>query len=353
MKYYLECLGCGTTYKHTYRFQTCSKCAKNLEVIYTEKSKRIKAESGDVWDYEFFLPADTYKHYVLGGTKLIKSRKHDNLYLKLEVENPTGSFKDRGSVVEIMKAKEYGYNEITCASTGNMAYSLSYYSNLEGFDARVFISNDANRNKVKEIKEIGNAKVVNVNGDFNKAMDLAYRYSKKNNAFLTGDYCYRKEGQKTLMYEIMDQMPSLTHLIIPVGNATLLSGVWKALKEMRQCGMIKRFPKMVAVQAERCDPLVRAFKARTELKYVKPRTKADAIAVGYPTFGYQGLDAIRETGGTAITISEEEMHEQQKRFHDNYGLVAELAGVAPIVAYKKLNLRQGDKVVAIVSGGNV
>jgi threonine synthase len=353
MRYSLICLECKAEYNSDYPHQTCDKCGKKLTVNCKDKPQFKKSNGEEFWDYEALLPDAKYNHSEIGGTKLIQSHEYGNLHLKLEMENPTGSFKDRGSIVEIAKAKEYGYDAITCASTGNMAYSLCYYANLEGLKAEVFISNDANQSKLKKIRGVGNANIHRVDGDFNKALELAYGSAKKSGFFLSGDYCYREEGQKTLTYEVMDQLPSVTHMLVPVGNATLLTAVFKALNEMKSVGKIKRFPKIIGVQAEKCSPLVKALEQNKNLKYEMPKTKADAIAVGYPIFGEEGLRAIRETGGCGVAVSESEMVNEQKAFSREYGLVAELAGVATLAAVRKLKLGDEDKAIAIISGGNV
>lgn len=353
MEYSLSCTDCKKRYGPDYPFQYCSSCGKNLEVVYKSNPKPTNRKRKAFWDYEEVLPSGIYKPYELGGTALIQSYESENLYLKLEIENPTRSFKDRGSVVEVAKAREYGYKEIACASTGNMAYSLSYYAKLEGIRATVFISSDANKDKLRDIMETGDAEIKRVKGDFNKALGLAYRYAKREGAFLTGDYCYRKEGQKTVGYEIMDQLPSATHIIVPVGNATLISGIFRGLEEMRSSRIISRLPKIVAVQSERCSPLVKAFKGKRAIRYERPRTAADAIAVGYPTFGEQALEAIHSTNGTAVTVSEKEMAEEQEGFEKEYGMIVEFAGVASIMAARKIRLGKSDRAVAIISGGNV
>ena len=353
MDYILKCRVCKVEYSDMHRYQACGSCGGNLEVVYTERPRFKKSNGERFWNYEYLLPKARYRHTELGGTKLINSIDDERLFLKLEIENPTRSFKDRGSIVEIAKAKEYGYETIVCASTGNMAYSLAYYAKLEGIRARIFIGGRASKHKVRNIKELKDSDIERVDGDFNKALDLAYKYAARHKAFLAGDYCYRKEGQKTLVYEIMDQLHDTTHIIVPVGNATLLSGIFKGLREMRQAGHIKKFPKIIAVQASKCSPLVKAFTNGNKIKYQKPMTAADAIAVGYPTFGDDALGMLRLYKGMAIAVSEAEMLKEQKRFLEDYGLVAELASVSTIAAYKKLELKENEKAVAIISGGNV
>ncbi len=353
MEYSLECLSCAATYASTYASQTCARCGSNLEINYKKTFRIKKASPTSLWQYLSALPRGRYKRWLAGGTKLIESKTDPGLFLKLEIENPTRSFKDRGSVIEISKAAEYGYNQIACASTGNMAFSLSYYAELAGIASTVFIGGTPNPDKLRYIRDTHDARIVRVKGDFNKALEQAYAYSKRNGAFLTGDYGYRKEGQKSMAYEIIDQLESVSHIIVPVGNSTLLSGIFKGLQEMKSSGRIKRLPKLIAVQASGCSPLYRAFVSGSDVTYQKPNTAADAIAVGYPTFGVQGLEALLETRGKAVAVTDNEMRREQESFLKEYGLHAELAGVASIVACRKLGLSAKDRAVAVISGGNV
>ncbi|MEM0087093.1 MAG: pyridoxal-phosphate dependent enzyme [Candidatus Micrarchaeaceae archaeon] len=307
-------------------------------------------EISSFWDMEKILPEGRYRHFYLGNTPMIKSIEK-SLWLKLEFMNPTHSFKDRGSVIEISKAREYGYNEVVCASTGNMAYSIAYYAKLYGIKARIFISGNANKDKVNDIRSVGDATITQISGDFNAAQNLAVKYSEKKGAFLCGDYCYRKEGQKTIVYEIMRSKPDIENIIVPVGNATLLSATYKAIREMKGSGQIGKTPRIIAVQSEKCMPFVSAFLKKTGIKYEKPETKADAIAVGYPTYGKQGLEALKETFGKAVAVSEKSMALEQKLFLENYGMAVELASVAAIAAYKKLGIKSSS--VAVITGANI
>ncbi len=352
MKYRLHCLECGEKYDSDYDKQVCSICGGILDVVYSQDMPRIKG-TAKFWDYEKSLPECRYKHYDVGSTRLIRSADQNNVFLKLEIENPTKSFKDRGSIVEVGKALQYCKKEIAVASTGNMAYSIAYYSKIAGLRVKAFISRGANKDKMRNIRSEGDASMDYVDGDFTKAQQLAIRYAKKTGAFLSGDYCYRKEGQKTMAYEIMDQLPGVTHIVVPVGNATLISGIFRGLREMKTSGKIRKMPALIAVQSKGSDPLVRAFKSKAKVKYVEPKTKADAIAVGFPTFGDQALEALKETGGRAIAVSDADMGREQKRFFDSYGLVAELAGVSGLSAIRKMKFRKEDKIVAVISGGNV
>ncbi len=351
MEYSLLCTGCARKYDSTYDSQLCAACSGILEVAYHGSASKAQ-QNHSFWDYEHLLPSGKYRHYEVGFTRL--AHTHDSsLYLKMELQNPTHSFKDRGSVVEVAKAHEYGYEEVVCASTGNMAYSVAYYAKLYGIKATIFISKDANRDKLREIRETHDAKINHVKGDFTMAQRLAEQYAKRNDAFLAGDYCYRKEGQSTIAHELLAQLPDARYVFVPVGNATLLSGILKVFRNIKEGEPKAHVPSVIAVQASSCKPLAKAFTINRPVEYVIPRTKADAIAVGLPTFGERAIADLRALGGSVLTVSDKEMATEQKSFYDEYGIIAELAGVAPMAAYGKLRLGDHEKAVAIISGGNV
>jgi threonine synthase len=328
--------------------QLCDKCGGILEAVYSGDAQ-MAALKKDFWSYEAFLPQGEYRHYKLGNTTLFSATQQD-LFLKLEIENPTKSFKDRGSVVEIAKALEFGYDEVVCASTGNMAYSVAYYAKLGGIRATIFVSKNANWLKIRNIQDTKDANIIRVDGDFTEAQRRAIGYAKRKEAFLTGDYGYRKEGQKTLVYEIMAELPSVRNILIPVGNATLFSASYKALMELSKVGLVHRLPRLIAVQASLADPLVAAFRKNEKVKYQKPLTDAGAIAVGYPTYGDQAIEGIRATQGEAVDVTDKEMEDERKAFYREYGLQVEMSGVASLAAFRKIDLE--GQSAAVISGGN-
>ena len=350
-KYKLKCLECGASYGETYYTQICERCNGLLEVIYAHisKPKRI----GSFWDMKGVLPDSDYMELELGNTKLIKTGS--NVYAKLEFENPTRSFKDRGSSIEISKALEFGFRKVCCASTGNMGMSISRYAKVAGIQATVFMERSGNKNKMARIKEYG-ARLIKVDGDFNDSMRAAEAFAKKNKAFVCGDYHFRKEGQKSLAFEIIDQLDGIApdFIFIAVGNATLLAGIHKALKEYMNFGLINRYPRIVAVQSSQCNPLVRAYKSGREVKRVVPRTFADAIAVGYPTFGFEGVRALKATGGIAISVSDKQIGDAVRHLKD-IGISSEPGGAAGFAGYTRLlenGTLSGKKSVVIISGNN-
>ncbi len=341
---------CSAKYKSSSDFQICQKCSSLLNAVYDEKKKFSYTKENSYWSYEEHMPDSKYMHYPAGGTEVIIGEE-DGLYLKVETENPTKSFKDRGSAIEINKAAEYGYDTIVCASTGNMAYSISHYAKLAGMNAEVFISRSANKDKVKLIRGTGAARINEVDGDFTDAQNAAIEYSKKNKVFLTGDYCYRKEGQKTLIFEAMKNIRSVDTVIVPVGNATFLAGVLEALIYMKESRVINTLPKVIGVEAAGAKPLYTAFNSGKRIERETPRTKADAIAVGFPTFGEESIRLLKKVSGGMVTVTDEEMRLEAALLKEKYGINAELGGAASSAAYRKLP--QKGKALAVVTGGNI
>lgn len=363
MDYDIICTKCG--HKETDASFRCGKCGAVLEVRYRyvelKRTEMFVRGKKGVARYIKFLPIKRLVTLGEGGTPLRRiwprSAPGVSILLKLEMHNPTRTFKDRGSAVELSKAVELGARSVCCASTGNMGLSVAHYARHVGKKATIFISRDANRAKIEKIRSQG-ARIAYVEGDFNKALKSAEAFARKSDAFLCGDYHFRKEGQKTVIFEIAERakgrMPD--YLFVPVGNGTLFSGVHKGLKELTRYKVIGRSPRMVAVQSEMCDPVANAYMSNKRIEHVTPRTDADAIAVGYPTFGFESLAAIRSTKGSAISVSEDELKDAV-RMLEEYGVYAELGGGAGFAGFLKLYNKDERKfrnkqVVIIITGNN-
>ncbi|MCL5430226.1 MAG: pyridoxal-phosphate dependent enzyme [Candidatus Marsarchaeota archaeon] len=340
----------------------CDKCGSILEVAYdypklhlrkSYKSARISQNK-----YKVFYPVSG-KLATLGegSTRLKMMDFHGiDVYLKIETSNPTRTFKDRGTVIEISKALSLGINKICCASTGNMALSISHYSRVHKMECTVFISKHANKEKISRIRK-EKAKVILVDGGFNRAIRNAEAHSRKTGSFLCGDYHYRKEGQKSIAFEIVDRLSKAPDFIfVPIGNGTLFAATYKGLLEYRRFGIIKRLPRLVAVQSKGCNPLTKAFIKNKEIKYVEPKTYADAIAVGYPIFGLESIEALRKTNGLASEPTDKEISAAVK-YLSKYGVCAEPGGATAFAGFVKLHNENPDmfrnkKVAVVVSGNN-
>jgi len=361
MKYELVCTKCGNVeVESAFR---CGRCGAILEVKIdydgVELGKRFVRERPRSSKYLPLFPINGF-HIKSdeGGTSLVRKRiGSDRIMLKLETENPTGSFKDRGSSVEMNRALELGAKSVCCASTGNMGISVARYARMAGVRATIFVGRDANTRKMEMIKRHG-AGLVKVDGDFNASIRKAEEFARRTGAFMCGDYHFRKEGQKSVMFEIIDQIgrgvPDFVFL--PVGNSTLLAGMYKALMEYRRFKLIRELPRLVAVQSERCDPLVNAYNSGKNIEYTVPRTAADAIAVGYPTFGLEGINALGKTRGMALKVSEDQMKDSVVMLGE-IGIEAEMGGAAGFAGYIKLYEKNSEKlrnkrVVIVVTGKN-
>jgi len=363
MDYRLACTKCGHIEDDS-AFR-CGKCGSILEVKINYKklgrSKLVIKGRAGIGRYENLLPVKRIATLGEGNTPLRKIDRSEmggvKIFLKLETENPTKTFKDRGSAVELSKAKELGVKEVYCASTGNMGLSVAHYAKHLGINATIFISKGGNKAKIKKIR-LQDAAIKYVDGDFNKALKAAEIFAWKDGAFICGDYHFRKEGQKTVAYEIAEQLNDKIpdYIFIPVGNGTLFSGVYKGFEELHKFKVIRKMPRMVAVQSEQCDPLIRAYNNKKDIKYMKPNTEADAIAVGYPTFGSESLAALRGTHGAAIGVSEDAI-EGAVRLLEDYGVYAELGGGTAFAGFLKMYAKdrkkfKGKRVVVVVTGNN-
>ncbi len=366
LDYTLVCTKCGTRFSRSAKHFRCPDCNAVLEVTYHYSRNRPKIMNWKplrMVNYIEFLPIKGRLFGPAeGGTPLVKLKKTNSIgknatvYIKDETGNPTSSFKDRGTAIEITKAMELGFDHICCASTGNMALSISTYARLAGINATVFISKDANADKIRRISKQG-PKIKKINGDFNRAADLAEAFARKNNFFLCGDYHYRKEGQKTVGFEIAEQLHYKVpdYIVVQVGNGTLLAAIYKGLAELKRFGLINRLPRIIAVQSSSCDPLIRAIEGKHSIKYVKPRTYADAIAVGFPTFGFECMKAIKNTNGGAVSVSDTEIEEARKILYKRSGIRTEpggAAGFAGLIKFAGSKNIDGKTVVCIATGNN-
>ncbi|OPY29866.1 MAG: Threonine synthase [Methanocella sp. PtaU1.Bin125] len=305
-----------------------------------------------------------------GGTPLIRSRALEKtvcpggeLYFKIEGMNPTGSFKDRGSTVEISEAYDYlcdhgeeCRNEIVCASTGNMGASVAAYCARAGIACTIYVPHDTPRVKLLQMMAHG-ARIVKVRGDYTLAMNTAKHEYEKHGKYLAGDYPYRGEGEKSVGLEIMDDFDNdVDYIACPIGNGTLLHGIWKGLKEMKTLGLTKKLPKIIGAQAEGCNTVIKAFEKGTDeiISVEPPRTLMDAVACGTPLDGRWALKALRESGGWGVAVSDADGARVRDMMSKKEGVFAELSGalsMAGVIKACEAGVIEKDaRVVAIVTG---
>src|SRR6266571_4726592 len=371
-RYSLRCFNCHTEYSPRETRYHCEKCGGLLEAKFQlPRLKRPpwKDRSIGVWKYRELLPIDTEQHIVTlneGGTGLHRCQRLGKelglkrLYVKNEGENPTCSFKDRGMTVAVSKARELGKKKLVCASTGNTAASLSAYCARAGLDCFVLVP----KGKVAEGKMlqvlIHGARIFQAEGDFDAAMDSVVQLTNKRRAFylMNSINPFRLEGQKTLAYEICDQLDGEVPdaLMLPVGNGGNISAIWKGFGEFQAFGITKTRPRMIGVQAELAAPIAKAVKRRRDRiePVTNPRTIASAIRIGSPVNWTKVLHAINESHGTAETVSDKEILEAQRNLASKEGIFVEPASAASIAGLRKNReagkIDRSDLVVCVTTG---
>lgn len=358
--------------------RTCPGCGKVLFARYDlEAAGRALAPEGldrrpaTMWRYVEVMPVRRPENIVTLGeglTPLMKAERLGrrfglgNLYIKDESANPTGSFKARGLSAAVSRAKELGLTRLTMPSAGNAAGALSAYCAAAGMEANVFMPKDAPEANRVECAAYG-ARLTLVEGFITDAGKVSAAAAAERGLFdvSTLREPYRAEGKKTMGYEIAEQMGwSLPDVIVyPTGGGTGIVGIWKAFDEMEQMGWLPRNvkrPRMVCVQAEGCAPLVRAYRAGREHAdpFPDPRTIASGLRVPAAIGDYLVLRAVRRSGGTALTVTDDEMVTAVRDMAEYAGVFAAPEGGATLAGLKKLLeqglVQRGERIVLLNTG---
>ena len=373
----LKCRECARLYPKE-PIYVCEYCFGPLEVDYDyEKIKHkltrvvIEARSKNMWRYRELLPIDKEPVVGLetGFTPLIRARNLEKalgvkeLYLKDDsVNHPTMSFKDRVVSVAISKAKEFGFDTVACASTGNLANSVAAQSAIANLKRYIFIPADLELGKVIG-SLIYNPVLVAVDGNYDQVNRLCSEIAMKYKwAFVNINIRpYYAEGSKTYGYEIIEQLgwKAPKHIIVPCAGGSLITKIWKALKEFKNIGFIDKFDtKMYASQAAGCSPIVTAVKENLEIiKPVKPNTIAKSLAIGNPADGVYAVGTVKESGGWAEDVSDEGIVEAIKLLAETEGIFTETAGGVTLGAAKKLieqgKIPRNESIVICITGNGL
>ncbi|UCE17027.1 MAG: threonine synthase [Candidatus Bathyarchaeota archaeon] len=373
---HLQCIACGKKYNENKIIYYCKQCGDLLEVKYNYETLKEKLKKSNwrslplsVWRYTPLMPIhDPSKTITLneGGTglhqckRLGKLLKIKHLYVKNEGENPTGSFKDRGMTVGVTKAIELNMKIVICASTGNTAASLAAYAAKAALQCIVLIpSGKIAYGKLAQAMIYG-AKVVQVKGNFDQALKIVLELSEKHKKIylLNSINPFRIEGQKSLAYEICDQLKGKApdKVIVPVGNAGNISAIWKGLSDFHQLNLTSNLPQMIGIQAEGAAPIAQAVKegSNSVIPIGQPETVATAIRIGAPLSWKKAMRAIKESKGTAETVTDQEILEAQRILARHEGLFVEPASASSIAGLKKLaelgRVDADDTTVCVVTG---
>ena len=375
----LECSFCHREYEARRLHNVCTECGKPLLVRYDLKriSKFLTRQSlfarrSDIWRYRELLPVRREDNIVSlgeGWTPLLHARSlgesigMGEIFIKDESLNPTQSFKARGMSVAVSMARELGVKKLAAPSAGNAAGALAAYCAHAGLAAYLFMPRDTPRGNVIEC-EMSGAYVTLMDGLITDCGAEVARRKDTEGWFdvSTLREPYRVEGKKTLGYEIAEQsawaLPDV--IVYPTGGGTGLIGMWKAFDEMQELGWIgEKRPRMISVQAAGCAPIVRAFEAgeRFAQEFPDAHTAASGLRVPRALGDFLILDAIRESGGKAIAVSDEELIDGAVELARTEGIFAAPEGGACVPALRKLlasgDVKPHERVVLFNTGSGI
>lgn len=368
----LRCRKCGREYPLE-PLSLCDFCLSPLDVVYDYKSlangmSREKITKGlpSMWRYKDLLPVDgDVVDIGTGFTPLVKADRLgqelglDELYIKNDCLNPTYSFKDRAVSVAITKAREFGFNTVACASTGNLAASVAAHAAKANMKSYVFVPSDVEPGKLVGIA-IYNPVLVTVEGSYDDVNRLCSQLAQRYNwGFININLRpYYAEGSKTLGYEVAEQLGwrAPDCVVAPAASGLVFTRIWKGLNEFSMLGLIQPVnTHMYLTQAAGCSPIVNAFQAGAlHVHPVKANTIAKSIAIGNPSDGYYALRVARQSGGGACAVTDEEAVEGVKLLAQTEGIFAEAVGGVVIAGLKKLVasgiVKRDDLMVAFITG---
>lgn len=351
---HLECGKCAEIYDANQLINLCPACGRPLLVRYdlqkaaqTLTKNALTARPATLWRYEEVLPVQKREHIINLGEGWTPLHHANRLgeqigcpqtLIKDESLNPTGSFKARGLALAVSRAYELGAAKLAIPSAGNAAGAMSAYAAAVGLPAYVFMPKDVPATFQVECKELG-AEVTLVDGLINDCGARVRAGAAEHGWFdvSTLREPYRIEGKKTMGYELAEQLGwTLPDVIIyPTGGGTGLVGMWKAFDEMEQMGLIgAKRPRMVSVQAANCAPIVRAFHDGTEHAelWQGASTVADGLRVPVAIGDFLILRAIRESGGMALTVTDDEMLHYTRVMGQQTGIFPAPEGAACLAA---------------------
>lgn len=373
---HLECGKCGRHYEADRLWNVCPDCSRPLLARYDLDAARRSVgrdlatqRDRSVWRFPELMPVrDPFHRITLGegGTPLVRATRlgermgAERLFIKDESGNPTASFKARGMAVAVSRARELGATALSVPSAGNAAGALAAYAAKAGLEARVYMPEDVPEPFIVECRALG-ATVTLIDGLITDCARVAAEDAQEFGRFdlSTLKEPYRLEGKKTLGYELAEQtgweLPDV--VVYPTGGGTGLVGMWKAFDELEELGWIGAArPRMVTVQAQGCAPIVRAFERGDE--YATPwkgaKTLADGLRVPAAVGDFLMLRALRESGGTAVAVSDADMLAGANLMGATEGIFAAPEGGATVAALEQLLeyrwVRPGESVVLFNTG---
>ncbi len=377
----LECSRCHHHVSAETPQTVCPMCAGSLYVRYDLEAVRGSVDRNStaaraarsvtslgMWRYADVLPDVEPVTLGEGFTPMLRSRRYSNLFLKEEGANPTGSFKARGMAMAVSMARHYGIKKLAVPSAGNAAGALAAYAAAAGIEAHIFMPLDVPFANYVEATAYG-AHVELVNGLISDCARLVAERKQQEGWFdiSTLKEPFRVEGKKTMGYELVEQLgweyPDA--VFYPTGGGVGLIGMWKAFEELEQLGWVSagdrdvRRPKMIAVQAAGCAPVARAFEqgATASEMWKDASTFASGLRVPKPYGDSIMLEILRESGGLALSLTDEQLLNSIRDWAQHEGLFLSPEGAAATAAYDHLLgtgfLKESDRVVLFNTGAGL
>jgi threonine synthase len=382
----LRCVHCGKVQETADRMFRCTQCSELLEVVYPEwasappefalrlkeiwrerRGSSLPENASGVWRFRELLPQVERRHIVTmceGNTPLVPLKKAarelhlPHLLVKHQGMNPTGSFKDTGISAAITMAKAEGFSWVCCASTGNTSASVAAYAARAEMKSIVLLpAGQVAAGKLAQALEYG-ANVLQLRTDFDGCLRVLHEVVRKFSAYLLNSLNpYRLEGQKTVAFELMEQLDWRVpeHVIVPGGNLGNSSALGKGFMELRDLGLIQSLPKISIIQAAGANPLVRTMRENggMELIRVTPETRATAIRIGNPASWRKAVTVLKNSGGACEEVTEKEIA-QAKAELGAEGIGCEPASAATLAGLKKLVaagfVESAETVVLVLTG---
>jgi threonine synthase len=380
----LRCTVCATAYSPAEAIYTCPKCDGTLDIEYdydrvaaSWNADALRDVAPGVWRYKTMLPIAfdaPVPPLIVGSTPLYKSESIAQslglreVWIKDDGRNPTGSLKDRASTLVVARAMHEGRETVTTASTGNAGAALAGIAASVGMKTVIFAPSTAPQAKVAQLLIYG-ATVLLVDGTYDNAFDLCLGASKQYGWYSrnTGFNPYTTEGKKTVSLEICEQLAggrgkfaAPDRIFVSVGDGSIISGVHKGLRDLLALGWIDHMPKLVGVQAEGSAAMYHAWKNNidpTAMQPIDAHTVADSISAGLPRDRIKAMNAIRQTNGLYMTVTDDEILAAIPLLAQQSGVFSEPAGATAYAGLLKLaqagEIHPDERVVVLITGSGL
>lgn len=382
-----RCIACAAKQAADFSGFRCPGCGANLDIEYDYTAVSRELADGfpegrrDLFRYRALLPvAEPQPAFPLriGGTPLYRAERLgrlagiERLYLKDDSANPSASLKDRAGAVALCRALEAGATTVAAASTGNAGSSMACLAAALGLEAVVFVPENAPRAKLVQLLSYG-ARVFAVQGNYDDAYDLCLDACTEFGWFnrSTGYNPFTREGKKTVAFEVWEDLECEVpdRVVVPTGDGNIISGVWKGWSDLKRAGLADRLPKIDCAQSEASDAVCRTVHrlrnsdgtqtdwSQMHLDEVRAATLADSIAVDRPRDGVAAVRAVLESGGEAVTVSDDAIFSAAAEMARYSGVFPEPAAATPWAALKQMagdgRVQAHERVVCLVTGSGL